>query len=419
MSRFKPDPLAAESFREFYTQILHFLRKRTDNASDAADMTQDVFTQWLSYQDRAKVEQPRAFLFQMARNLLRDHWRRQQVRQAVHSEHTNSDAEPLSDERDDPMVAAQHLQRLEQLKSVLAELSPRRREALVLHRFEGLSQVQIAGRMGISVSMVEKHIAFALQHCRQHLHRETGEQPHTRRRSGFALATAVAVLCAVFSLNIGTPAALYQQYVATRVQGAKTLLLPDGSRLNVNANTRLRIDFSAQQRDIYLDQGQLYIEVTANKEQPLIVHSGDARIRVVGTGFDVRRSQHQLVVSVAHGQVAFMPNAKTATLLGPQQRATYDYANGSLHEQALGAGEVADWRSGHLAFRNRELASLVDELDLYRPGLIERPKGALSHYKVSGNLDVSDPLALIRALPALIPVKTVMQDNGKVRIEPR
>ena len=60
MSRFKPDPLVAEAFRELYTPILHFLRKRTDNASDAADMTQDVFTQWLGYQDRAKVEQPRA-----------------------------------------------------------------------------------------------------------------------------------------------------------------------------------------------------------------------------------------------------------------------------------------------------------------------------------------------------------------------
>ena len=178
MSRFKPDPALAESLREFYTQILHFLRKRTDNASDAADMTQDVFTQWLGYQDRAKVEQPRAFLFQMARNLLRDHWRRQQVRHEAHSEHLQPVTEPLSDERDEPMAAAQRLQRLEQLKSVLAELSPRRREALMLHRFEGLSQAQIAQRMGISVSMVEKHIAFALLHCKQHLHRDSGkEQP--------------------------------------------------------------------------------------------------------------------------------------------------------------------------------------------------------------------------------------------------
>ncbi|KMN19456.1 RNA polymerase sigma factor [Pseudomonas weihenstephanensis] len=178
MPGLKPDPALAESFREFYTQILHFLRKRTDNASDAADMTQDVFTQWLGYQDRAKVEQPRAFLFQMARNLLRDHWRRQQVRHSAHARPPEHDAEPLSDERDDPMLAAQRLQRLEQLKAVLAELSPRRREALMLHRFEGLSQAQIAQRMGISVSMVEKHIAFALLHCKQHLHRDSGkEQP--------------------------------------------------------------------------------------------------------------------------------------------------------------------------------------------------------------------------------------------------
>ena len=76
------------------------------------------------------------------------------------------------------MVAALRLQRLEQLKEVLAELSPRRREALMLHRFEGLSQAQIAERMGISTSMVEKHIAFALLHCKRRLQPEPGmEQP--------------------------------------------------------------------------------------------------------------------------------------------------------------------------------------------------------------------------------------------------
>ena len=243
--------------------------------------------------------------------------------------------------------------------------------------------------------------------------------PVRPRRPAFGLAIAAAVLCAVFALNLGAPVALHQQQVSTLAQGPRTVLLPDGSTLNVNANTRLRLDFSAQQRDIYLDQGQLYIDVAANKEQPLVVHAGDARIRVVGTGFDVRRSPRQLVVSVAHGQVAFMPDAKSSTLLGAQQRAIWDYTRGTLHEQTLGAGEVADWRSGHLSFRNRELASLVDELSLYRPGLIQLAEGPLAGYKVSGNLDVSDPLALVKALPALTPVKTVLLDSGKIRIEPR
>ena len=240
-----------------------------------------------------------------------------------------------------------------------------------------------------------------------------------RRRTGLALATAAAVLCAVFAMNIGAPVTLQQQQIVTREQGARTVLLDDGSRLTVNANTRVRVDFSAHQRTLYLDQGQLYIEVAANKEQPLVVQAGAARIRVVGTGFDVRRSQRQLVVSVAHGQVAFMPDPKTSTLLTARQRATYSYANASLQAQTLGAGEVADWRSGHLAFRNRELASLVDELDVYRPGIIELAGGPLGRYKVSGNLDVSDPMALVNALPALLPVKTVLLSSGKIRIEPR
>lgn len=240
-----------------------------------------------------------------------------------------------------------------------------------------------------------------------------------RRRTGLALATAAAVLCAVFAMNIGAPVTLQQQQIVTREQGARTVVLDDGSRLTVNANTRVRVDFSAHQRTLYLDQGQLYIEVAANKEQPLVVQAGAARIRVVGTGFDVRRSQRQLVVSVDHGQVAFMPDPKTSTLLTARQRATYSYANASLQSQTLGKGEVADWRSGRLAFRNRELASLVDELDLYRPGIIQLAGGPLSHYKVSGNLDVSDPMALVNALPALIPVKTVLLSSGKIRIEPR
>ena len=243
--------------------------------------------------------------------------------------------------------------------------------------------------------------------------------PAKPRRAHFALATAAAVLCAVFALNLGAPVALHQQQVSTLAQGARTILLPDGSTLNVNANTRLSLDFSAHQRDIYLDQGQLYIEVAANKEQPLVVHAGEARIRVVGTGFDVRRSSRQLVVSVAHGEVAFIPDPRSAMLLGAQQRATWDYNRGALIKQTLSAGEVAGWRSGHLSFRNRELASLVDELDLYRPGLIQLADGPLTGYKVSGNLDVSDPLALVKALPALIPVKTVLLDSGKIRIEPR
>ncbi|WP_460952513.1 FecR family protein [Pseudomonas marginalis] len=234
-----------------------------------------------------------------------------------------------------------------------------------------------------------------------------------------AVAVAAALLCAVLATPIGAPRELYHTHVAVHAKGMRTLELPDGSTLYVNANTRVRVDFTAYQRIVHLEKGQVYIDVAADKERPLFVQAGEANLRVVGTGFDVRRSQQQLVVSVAHGQVAFAPDAKSpVSLLGAQQRALYSYAKGTLQQQTLPAEEVADWRSGHLSFRNRELASLIDELSLYRPQAPLQVSNAVAHLKVSGNLDVNDPDALLNALPALLPVKTVASADGIVRIEP-
>ncbi|MBU4630265.1 FecR domain-containing protein [Pseudomonas sp. BF61] len=235
-----------------------------------------------------------------------------------------------------------------------------------------------------------------------------------------ALAVAAALVCALLASNLGAPRGLYQTDIAAQDKGMRTLDLPDGSTLYVNASTQLRVDFDAHRRVIHLDRGQLYLEVAPDKERPLFVRAGEADVRVVGTAFDVRRGQQQLVVSVAHGMVAFAPDQKaSAVMLGAQQRATYSYAKGSVQQQTVAAGEVADWRSGHLSFRNRELASLLDELSLYRPKAVVLADGAVARLKVSGNLDVNDPDALISALPALLPVKTVALGDGKIRIEAR
>jgi len=276
--------------------------------------------------------------------------------------------------------------------------------------------------------MLEKHIAVA--ECEapwvdqvqlRQLNRTA--LPPARRKNLWrpALATAAALVCALLSVSVGAPNTPYRHQVAAHAQGTRALKLPDGSTLHVNANTRLRINFRSQQRDIYLDQGQFYLEMATDKERPFWIHAGNARARGVGSGFDVRRGQRQLVLSVAHGQVAFEPEGdpNNATLIEARQQAIFDYAKGTLQQQTLGGEDIADWRSGHLTFRNRELASLVDELSLYRSKPVQLAEGPLAHFKVSGSLDVTDPDALLNALPTLIPVKTVTLEDGQVRIESR
>ncbi|VFT39089.1 RNA polymerase sigma factor [Pseudomonas aeruginosa] len=64
----------SHAYQAFHGELLRFLRKHLGSSADAADLAQDTFAQWLKWPGRQSVEQPRAFLFQIARNLLRDHW---------------------------------------------------------------------------------------------------------------------------------------------------------------------------------------------------------------------------------------------------------------------------------------------------------------------------------------------------------
>ncbi|AGI23527.1 RNA polymerase sigma factor [Pseudomonas sp. MT3] len=163
----------SQVYRSFHGELLRFLRRQLNGSADAADLAQDAFAQWLKSSSRHDVEQPRAFLFQVARNLLRDHWRRQHKAAEVGEPELGGEADlrPAA-EGGEPVVQLERQRYLRRLSEALDSLPPRRREAFVLHKFEGLSQPEVARRMGISLSMVEKHVASALLHCKRHVQGE-------------------------------------------------------------------------------------------------------------------------------------------------------------------------------------------------------------------------------------------------------
>ena len=158
------------AYQSTYSQLVRFFRNRLDNSNDADDLSQDVFTLWLNRKEQTPVKESRAYLFKIANHVLIDHWRRNQrqtksetsIDEVVH-EHSFEQREA------DPSEILEHQQCIQRLSEALETLPPRRREAFLLYRFDGLSQSEIAERMEISISMVEKHIAAALVHCKKHL----------------------------------------------------------------------------------------------------------------------------------------------------------------------------------------------------------------------------------------------------------
>lgn len=158
------------AYQSTYSQLVRFFRNRLDNSNDADDLSQDVFTLWLNRKEQTPVKESRAYLFKIANHVLIDHWRRNQrqtksetsIDEVTHETH-------FEQSQADPSEILEHQQRIQWLSEALETLPPRRREAFLLYRFDGLSQSEIAERMEISISMVEKHIAAALVHCKKHL----------------------------------------------------------------------------------------------------------------------------------------------------------------------------------------------------------------------------------------------------------
>ncbi len=152
----------------YHTELLNFLCRLVGDRETAADLTQESFLRVLSAQSLGKaVVEPRALLYRVARNLVVDQHRRIQVRR-------HDDLDAIAEHQ--LAAAPRHLQPEEALASqqviraylsTIEALPPRCREAFVLFVFDDFSHADIARHMGISVSMVEKHIIRAMVACRQ------------------------------------------------------------------------------------------------------------------------------------------------------------------------------------------------------------------------------------------------------------
>jgi RNA polymerase sigma-70 factor (ECF subfamily) len=107
---------------------------------------------------------PRALLFTIARNVLKNHWRWSALRRIEQS----TDFSELDVTSDAPGPDRHLLARhdLEALEAAVTALPPRCRAVFLLSRIEGLSNAEVAQRCSISVKMVEKHLAKAIVACR-------------------------------------------------------------------------------------------------------------------------------------------------------------------------------------------------------------------------------------------------------------
>lgn len=186
----------------------------------------------------------------------------------------------------------------------------------------------------------------------------------------------------------------------------RRMQLADGTRLLLNTATAVDIQYTAEQRVIWLRAGEILLTTgkdPAPVHRPFIVRTAQGSVQALGTRFMMRDERDGIRVAVFEGAVAIRPTASDAQrVLRAGQQTVFD-AERIEPESAADAAQVS-WEDGMLAARNWRLADLVAELARYRRGFL-RCDPAVAELRVSGAFPLNDTDAGLRLLEKTLPVR--------------
>lgn len=230
---------------------------------------------------------------------------------------------------------------------------------------------------------------------------QDGPRSVTRRWFAAAASIAIALLGAA-SWYVGRA----PTYV-TEVGEQRSFTLEDGSTVELNSRSRLKVHYTQDQRSVELLEGQALFSVAKNPARPFVVTTGDTRVRAVGTQFDVYRKRAGTVVTVVEGRVAVVP---TSTDRDRAVRAKPD-------EILLAAGEqmmitpvevtppqpvdlsiATAWTDRKLVFESTPLREVVEEFNRYNRQQLVIRDPALNELHVSGVFPSTDSSRMVEFL---------------------
>jgi transmembrane sensor len=264
-------------------------------------------------------------------------------------------------------------------------------------------------------------------------------------RRSFLAAAALGLAGSAFLL--GRREQSEKRLYVSELGEVRQIPLEDGSRITLNTNSVVQVEYRKESRMVALQRGEAYFEVAKNSERPFIVVGSSAQARAVGTAYSVRLGDEdgQMQIRVASGRVAVEPpRPELAAPLDPIRNL---FGSKSTHGAYLNANQEAEvrvgkdgldkgeiqvsirdlqpgiferslmWREGLLSFEGVTLAEAIAEFSRYsRQKILIR--GALAHERVSGLFAAADPAAFSRAIAASLKIKIRTEPDALVLYRP-
>ena len=260
---------------------------------------------------------------------------------------------------------------------------------------------------------------------------------HQRRRLPTVRVRAAAVAASLLAVALGTRywyVHVWHTY-STSIGEQRTLTLDDGSTVEIDTDSRIRIAYSARERQVELLDGQALFHVTHDATRPFIVHTETTNIRAIGTQFDVYKKNAGITVTVVEGRVAVVPTSDPMTWQKELPAPTQPEGSGPHHMRLdrppgtgtrtedsifLAAGEqatvdaqgvlartaqpdmaaVTAWTQQQLTFKGTSLHEVAEQFNRYNQRRLVISDPRLAELKITGSFSSTDSASLIRFLEA-------------------
>jgi transmembrane sensor len=236
-----------------------------------------------------------------------------------------------------------------------------------------------------------------------------------RRRT--RAAYAAAALAATLLAGVFAAVELGPQTYATKVGGSRAEMLKDGSRLELNTDSRVSIRQTGDLREVKLDHGEAYFTVSRDR-RPFVVEAGDYSVAASNGAFSVYRQDGQVLVAVERGKVSVRRRdlpagaaqpviCNAGALLEARPEATRLMLSPSRVDKLL------SWRRGLVTFDDSRLADVVAEFNRYNKTQLVITDPALAEARVGGAFRPTNLDAFVRILGQNLGV-TARREDGRI-----
>lgn len=247
--------------------------------------------------------------------------------------------------------------------------------------------------------------------------RRRANAQRARARRPIIIGSMVAACCVVAIGVVWSRAPTY----STGVGETFSARLDDGSRVQLNTDSAVKVAFNKGERKIVLVRGQAFFDVAHDADHPFVVYAGDTKVRALGTRFEVRRMGQEVRVTLAQGSVEVTdPDVHAArwTLRPGQTIAVAPSTAPAAKPTSVDVTSATSWTDGKVTFQGVPLSAAVAEINRYTREKIVLAPGAPSDVSVTGVFTAGDNADFVDAVARTFSLKATPRPGGGTTLQP-